>query len=373
MSVKKNKRACFMKKMKQCFRGVVSIILFVFISMAVFNQALISVEAKAWTKKSVQKELKKLKKETNIFAKKYKKKDAFIVLLAGVVRKKPYIILDGVRNNMLFIVKNSKNLFEFDYDGYKAFDSKYLFDFDYDGYKAVIGVVKLTGKEKVFKNEYYTEVEALKGSKEFVDLLYRSIILNQALQNKIGFTSLNYFALEGEEASSLSEAIQWSFPDDEYNGIKWEVKNRDILSIDKKGEIKAKKVGKTTITAKTTVSEKKTKANFYVLPNNLTFSEEEYYFKFDEEESYPKMFLSFNRELPKGTADLLLNIRTDSNIVAIEKVTDKGVWIRLYGEGKAEIILTDAGEEEEPDSSRIYGKCEVTVEENGKESRENQL
>lgn len=219
------------------------------LAIAMILECSTSVEAKA-TKKQVQQEVSKLEKEVNDLQKKYNKKikGADHIELGSVISRNPYIVKSPsfFGGNTYYWVTNTE-------------DACDIFGY-FNGY------LKPTGNYRTVSINYQTltcvEAKYIDVSKES-----KALTTKKNKLKKLKHTIEDYVKLEGMtlgvgESSYID--YSWAYGGKD-NTISWSSSNKKIVTISKSGKVTAKKAGTVTITAKASLSGKKSSCKVKVI------------------------------------------------------------------------------------------------------------
>lgn len=301
------------------------------------------VQAKEWSKKEVQEELKRTKNELK---KSKKELNKYYSQYTGP----QYVHFYGeVLGTQPFLVKDNLSFSSYAY--YLVQKPQHLWSMTALGTGIASGTIKLTGRYLTYGNITFAEGIAMKTKKppkklknKVKKLEEKVENLKDALKNKAEFEG--YFVLtKGATYKNIWKSLSWNYTEETYNEAYLETGNSEIATINSKGDMKAKKVGKTSVSAITTVSEKKTSTTCYVVPKDVDFKEKELEISMDGSEE-KEIYLSFNKKLPKGISKLLVAHSDNEEVAKVIEVNDKGVKVNLLALGKAKISFQLSGDED---------------------------
>lgn len=301
------------------------------------------VQAKEWSKKEVQEELKRTKNELK---KSKKELNKYYSQYTGP----QYVHFYGeVLGTQPFLVKDNLSFSSYAY--YLVQKPQHLWSMTALGTGIASGTIKLTGRYLTYGNITFAEGIAMKTKKppkklknKVKKLEEKVENLKDALKNKAEFEG--YFVLtKGATYKNIWKSLSWDYTEETYNEAYLETGNSEIATINSKGDMKAKQVGKTSVSAITTVSEKKTSTTCYVVPKDVDFKEKELEISMDGSEE-KEIYLSFNKKLPKGISKLLVAHSDNEEVAKVIEVNDKGVKVNLLALGKAKISFQLSGDED---------------------------
>lgn len=214
------------------------------------------------TKSQVEKQLKETQKEIKALEKKNNAQWKGKTLLMGAIKQTDPLVVQPLGTNNFYYVKNSKNLIS----GFPVY-----------------GAVTLSGKYQ-YVNGYYCRIVYAKKidtkiSKKLNNAKAKKEKLQAALSNKFLFGGDEYYVKIGEKVN-LKQDGKMKSDKEKYNKISWTSSNNSIATVSKNGVVTAKKEGTVTITAKTSISGKKTscKVKCYDNMDDIHFEKSEYIF-----------------------------------------------------------------------------------------------
>lgn len=251
---------------------------------AVFSTVDTRVQAKNWTKKAVQKELKKAQatlksqnKKYNSMLKEYEKKREGIIGIVGakVISGNPLIIyyngLLGPNDKGYYWIKEGKENYDYIFNSASLKLTGEVENFS-TGYSIITCSVAKCVKTDGSATKLLKQGDKVSKTKEKISNL------KGALKNKPDFKIDEYYALG--ETYNLRETLTWKY-DDPYSKVKWKSSNKKIATISEKGVLTTKKPGKVKITATSSISGKKTTKtilvyNVYNIADSLKLLREDY-------------------------------------------------------------------------------------------------
>lgn len=274
--------------------------------------------AAEYTKKSVQKEIKILKKQIKLLSQKDKKQKKGLHSIGGtILSSDPCIIKTGlgIVTPSYYWVQNPKNFTTSIFgigSGYVKKTNKYK---NWNGYTCRVVVAKK------INSSYEKKIQKKKK---------KLTALQHTLKNKMTLYNKNTELLKGE-IKTLS--VSWWKYSDGYNKVTWKSNNSSVISITKKGKLTAKRNGTATLTAQDTITGKKQSIKYTVVSPYITFDKEKYVF--DRAEDYSKWnYREYDAviQLDYHTRDEKYNV-TISNKKVIPFAEEKdGVILVQFGE-----------------------------------------
>lgn len=214
------------------------------------------------TKSQVEKQLKETQKEIKALEKKNNAQWKGKTLLMGAIMQTDPLIVQPLGTNNFYYVKDSNNLI-------RRFP--------------VYGAVKLSGKYQ-YVNGYYCRVVYAKKintkiEKQLNNAKAKKEKLKAALSNKFVFGGEEYYVQIGDKVN-LKKDGEMKSDEEKYNKLSWTSSNNSIATVSKDGIVTAKKEGTVTITAKASISGKKTscKVKCYDNMDDIRFEKSEYVF-----------------------------------------------------------------------------------------------
>lgn len=199
--------------------------------------------AQAATKKQVKNKIVTLKKDIKkletqkkkALALEKKQKKGTTAIMGKIISRNPFIVYQSLFSDSYYWVNNSKNLDNLITmtSGYVKLSGKYK---TYNGITcAVCTAVKVSNKSYDIKNKIKKKKKELSA-------------YQNSLKEKVNLKDQFIYCDKSKKIS-----YSWKYSG-KYNSIKWKSSNTSVAKIDSKGKITAIKQGKTTITAKCSLS-----------------------------------------------------------------------------------------------------------------------
>jgi len=222
----------------------------------------------AETKSSIQKKITTTKKDIT----KLKKQKSDAVKKENKAKKgTKYISGEVLCSNPLIIKQN--DLFSYSYywvTNAKEMDNLLFYAMGYivptGKYRTYNGITCVEGKAKRIKITSTSIQKKIDSKNKQLKIYQNSLKEKVVIKNQV-------FAVGAKKKVKYS----WTYGG-KYNSIKWTSSNKTVATIDKTGKIVAKKTGKTTITAKSTLSGKSTKCTITVTNKIKDLEFEEYFY-----------------------------------------------------------------------------------------------
>lgn len=223
--------------------------------------------AQALTQKQVKakistlnKEIKKLNtKKKKVLANEKKQKKGTIAVTGTLISRNPYIVCStSLIGNVTsyYWITDSKNMTTL--------------------LNSSFGFIKLTGKHKTYNGYTCAVGRAVKVSNQSISIQkkidkkekslkkYTYMLNDRVVFYKDGLNNDSTYVIQKGMTGRLpwnwnSAAVGFAYNYKKYNGVKWKSSNSDIVSVNSKGEVTARKEGKATIFATCALSKKTTK------------------------------------------------------------------------------------------------------------------
>lgn len=315
-----------MKKKTIKLFTIILLFTFFFSSMPKNDSAILQVNAVTVTKSSIKKQISKIKKEITTLKKKDKEaKKGSTSILGTIISNDPFVVkVPGYfGSSTYYYASDSSNASVYFYScsGYFKKNGKYK---KFDGHTCVAG--------KFVTRKYERELKKKQ---------QRLKKLETAMTNKVSITYDENCAAVGETIYLIANKRK----KDSYNKISWESSNNSIATVSKYGAVKGKKAGSVKITAKMSVSGKKStvKLTFVQPAQKITLNSND--ISLEMEHAYQLKGII----LPENSKK---DIYWDTSNKKIAAVTNNGL-VKAVGLGEATITAKT--------HNGLSAKCKVKV------------